>query len=355
MGFFANLFQKKKYTESVVLIDISANSVAGAYVRYIESEIPCLLFECRLPIEVREGEPQDLAMVRSLQTLGDELIREGAPILLRATGDGHSDKVLVSIDSPWEEISVRTEKFERKDPFMFTKNMVTTALEKTNPASSEKILADESIIGTILNGYGTNDPYGKRVHRASVIVISTFINKDISKSIVSTLRSIFHTKHVVSIAGRSLRYQAIRAAFPHEHDALILDAAGSLTSVALIRKNLFTAFIEVPTPITNAESWIETITSEFTELAKQYPLPRVIFLLANESDISSLQQALTTTPQIGGFNSLWLSDNPPKIVPVLAGTIAGLIRQTATSTPDLQLHLMALYYQQMLYLNHAYI
>lgn len=343
MNFFGNLFRNKKRVESVVLVNIAADSVAGAYACYEEGETPVLLYVRRFPIEIRKDEPHERAMLRALEILGNELIREGAPILMRATGSGNAKTILVSIDAPWQETRVRTEYFERKNPFVFTKSMVTAALEKTSVAPPDKLVADESVIGTILNGYETRNPYGKKIHRASLIILTSLIDKNVSDTIVSTLRGLYHTKHILFIAGSSLRYQAMRIAFPHEREALILDVAGpSLTSIALVRGGLFVALAEVSDTATVGNSWGQKIIGKLANLATHYPLPRTIFLLARESEIPSLRDTLDAA----NLGELWLSDNPPKIVSVLASHIAGLVRQEAASPPDLRLLLMALYYYQ---------
>jgi len=343
MWVLKNLFKKEKRGESAVLIDIASDSVAGAYVRYTEGETPILLYARRLPVEARKDEPRERAMERALLILGNELIREGAPILMRATGSGNAETILVSLDTAWQETRVRIENFERKEPFVFTRSIVETALEKTCVVPPEKTLADESIIGTILNGYETRDPFGKKIHRASIIILTSLIDKNISDEIISSIRGLYHTKNILTIAGSSLRYQAMRVAFPHEREALILDATESLVSIALIRKGLFIALSEVScsSSSANGSSWIDTVKGEFAKISERYPLPRTIFLLAREQEISSLRQMLDDA----NLGNLWLSDNPPKIVSVLASHIAGFVRQATDTPPDLQLFLMALYFQ----------
>lgn len=341
MAFFSKLFREKKKTESVILIDVAGDSVAGAYAYYKECEIPTVLYTRRFPIEIRTSEPRESAMLRALLILGEELIREGAPILMRATGKGSANTILVSVDTPWQETKVRMESFERKDPFIFTKSIVNNVMEKTSSVPTDKSIADASIIGTILNGYETHNPYGKKINRAALVILTSFIDKNISESIISALRGLFHTKHILPIAGNSLRYQAMHIAFPHERGALILDMTGPLISIALIRKGLFVALVEVP-QISGDNTWINVVTDELSKLSKQYPLPRIIFLLARESEIPSLMQILNTA----NLGSFWLSDNPPRIVPVLASHIVGSVRQVTSAPPDLQLLLMALYYFQ---------
>lgn len=342
MSFFSRLFRSVR-AESVVLIDISAGSVAGAYAYYTEGEAPSLLYTRRLPIEIRAGEEHERAMLRALEVLGSVLIREGAPVLSRHAGKGSANTVLVSVDAPWQETKVRTELLERKTPFTFTKGMVAMALEKTSVTAPGKLLADESIIGTILNGYETRNPYGRKVKRAAIVTLTSLIDESISKGIVTALRSLFHTTHILSIAGSSLRYQAMRVAFPHERSALILDAIGPLLSISLVRKSFLVAVTEMTEGISiaDADSWVQRIVNELTELAKRYPLPRTIFLLSREQDAPLLEKALNAA-KVGG---LWLSDNPPKVVPVLASHVIGLVRQETAAPPDLPLLLMALYWQ----------
>ncbi|HUY05510.1 MAG TPA: hypothetical protein VMV62_02215 [Candidatus Paceibacterota bacterium] len=341
MSFLESLFHKKEYAESVILIDIGADTVAGAYARYQDGELPTILYTRRLPIEIRADEAHDRAMLRALELLGADLVREGAPALARATGSGSASRILVSIDAPWQETHVHTEHFEQEDSFVFTKELVEAKLKESAGAPSEKLLADTSIIGITLNGYDTNNPYGRRVHRASVIALTSLIERDVAKSILSMLERLYHTKDISPIAGSSLRYQAMRSLFPHERDAIIIDATGrSLTSVSLIRKGMFVTMVDVMTH-SDADDWASAVTGELADLAKHYPLPRTIFLLAREQEVTELRKKLDTTT----FAPLWFGDAPPKIVVVLKSLVGSSVRQMTTNTPGLALLLMALYFR----------
>ncbi|MEK7157236.1 MAG: hypothetical protein AAB709_01645 [Patescibacteria group bacterium] len=341
MSFLKNLFQKKESGGSVILIDIGGESVAGAYVRYEVNELPKLLYTRRLPIEIQNGEERERAMVRALSILGKNLIREGAPVLARTTGSGSADMILVSIDAPWQETRVRTEHFEQDEPFEFTKDLFAERLKESSITPSEKLLADESIIGSILNGYETHNPYGRQVRRAEIVVLTSLIEKDVAYDITSVLEGLYHTRNILPISGSSLRYQAMRTVFPHERDSISIDAtSGSLTTIALVRKGIFVTMSNV-TGSPNEDVWTATMTNELSEIAKRYPLPRTIFLLARESDTPSLRDRLGTVD----FGSLWLSDNPPKIISVMKEQMSSMVRQTATEPADIVLLLMALYFQ----------
>lgn len=341
MTLLRGLFGDGAAKESVVLIDIGARTVAGAYAHFAPGELPILVYERSLPVEFREGELQEQAVFRALKALGETLLHEGAPALARATGSSTVKNILVSIDAPWQKTSVRSEYLEEKKPFVFTKRLVAAVLEKTKVKPPGKMLVNESVIGTILNGYETKDPYGKEVHRAEIVILTSLIDESVANSILSIVRGLYHTRHITPIAGTSLRYQAMRKAFPHERDTLMLDVTGPLTSIALIRRDLFMSIMQIADGLATTDAWVQQVTMELIELSRHYPLPRTIFLLAREPDIYPLQKALAAA----NLGELWLSENPPTIVPVLASHLTQFVRRVTTGTPDLLLLLMALYWQ----------
>lgn len=338
MNVFKNFFNHNR-TESIVLIDIRDDSVAGACMHTKEGGVPVLVYTERISFSVRENEPSENALLRALETLGTNLIREGAPVLLRATGSGRSNTILVSVDGLWQKTSIRTERFERKDPFVLTKSMVANVLGKNHSIPPEYVLVDQGIIGTMLNGYGTRDPYGKKARRADLLILNSFIAEDIAESVSIMLRGLYHTDAILLLSGNSLRYQAMRVAFPHQRDAFIIDAVGLHTSIAMVRNDLFVVLAEMSDVSLKETEWIQKISEEFATLKNRYPLPQTIFLIAQESDIPSLQKLLTTA----NLNTLWFSNNPPKIIPVLPSHMVSLVRQAASTPPDLQLFFMALF------------
>jgi hypothetical protein len=220
--------------------------------------------------------------------------------------------------------------------------MVSKRLKEIHKDVPAKTLVDESIIGTILNGYGTKQPYGKKATHAAVIVLTSLIESHVALNIVRTLERLYHSKNILPIAGNSLRYQAIREAFPHEHDALILDATNEeLSSISLVRKGLIVSLVQAGVPSDTGE-WVSTTVNELAELSRQYPLPRTIFLLAREAKIEKLRHELDRSE----FASLWLSDNPPRVVSVVASHMSAAVRQTTEHPADVILLLMTIYYAQ---------
>ena len=342
MHFLLTFFQNKKRKESVVIITLSARSVAGAYAHYTENTLPVVPYARRLPVEMHAGEPEEQALFRALQKLGTDLIRNGAPALARTTGSGTANRVLVVLDSPWQETAIRIEKFEAASPFVFSKNMVTKRLSEIETTSPGKSIAEESILHTLLNGYETMSPYGKTAHRAELTILSSLLDEQLLRKATEIVRSIFHTSQVSSVSGPSLRYQAVRNVFQHDFDTYIIDATDlPAVSFALVRKGILIELISKQLS-TEKPNWSTSFTRISAEIMQKNIIPQTLFLLAPESEILMLQNGLDTN----FFKSISPGAKPPRIIPIFKNNLYGFIRQGVASSADLMLLLAVLFYQK---------
>lgn len=324
----------------MALIDIASDSVAGGYVRYEEGKTPEILYAKRVSIERGRIEA-------ALAALGEMLTREGAPVLARITGSGSVASVLVSVGAPWQETRVRTERLQGKGEFTFTSRILADALTKEAIDEGHRILADEIVVGTILNGYETKRPLGKRVSEADVIILASFIDREVAEVIARALRRLYHTREIRLASASALRYEALRRAFPHQKSYLIVDAGTTVTDITLVRRGLLAGVdderagsssgtVSVLTK-QSAPGWCANIEEGFNHLAKQQPLPHTIFLLTSEAARASCKQDLEKMP----FASLWLSNDPPTVIPLAPSQIPQ-VRFGDGAIPDLPLALLAL-------------
>lgn len=337
---FFSLLAKKREHSVVVCIDIGANSIGGAYTVFQDGALPHTVYAKRVPIIAHTDETIDAAMIRALNVLGNALTTEGAPAVARATGSARVSAVLASLDAPWQTTTLRTETAEEKTPFVFTKHTARAMLSKHPSTPPDMTLVNESIIGTLLNGYETRQPYGKRAHRVAIMALSSFVKSDVLSSVASALRSLYHIRAQFSIAGSSLRYQAIREVFPHEGDAILLDAIGTEVSISLIRRGLLVASLDAQSALPGSPEWIESTTNLLRQVAVQYPLPRTIFTLTENTTAA----AVKTACESHAFRSIWLTERPPTLVFVKPSHLSSLV--TSAGTPDVVLSFMALYWQR---------
>ncbi len=333
---FAHLF-----THSVkavrVLITIDARSITGAYVCYIPGAIPKIVYEKRVPVVPRTDEAPADAMLRALKVLGEALVNEGAAASQRQCAKSRAESIIVAVGSPWQETHLRRENLRGNVPFVFTRSLANKARERAGEPPQGTYRTDDCIVGVTLNGYRTDNPYGKKALRASILILTSFIHQEVTERIRTVLNEWYPARRIRLIAGSAMRYRAIHAAFPHEENALVLDANESGIMLALIRNKLLSATADIPWPPGATVDWTAGIRRGFAELAERFPLPQTIFLLAPESLLEPLQSAI----EDARTGLLWFSDGVPRIVTVHAKTLLSLVSYTAPGDPDPSMLLLA--------------
>lgn len=371
------LFSKPK-KRSIVLVDIGSASVGGAYAHFEPNMPPAIYYTARVPIEKRPEEPADDAMVRSLTVLADILIKHGAPTLREETGSAHIDGIVASIASPWQETTIRVESKQEEKPYLFTHDLLKEMAARNTKDHPERIETGESVIATILNGYDIQNPFGKRVKRADIVILSSTIDKQVAEKVEKALRRAYHAHEITMTAFAPLSYAVMRDLYPHEKDFLILDVAGESTELAFVKRGLLTdiasiaqgtnalidAIAKVHTRLThngkvidterNAQfadfvsetekDWLCGLVEALKGFSSRHALPRTLFLLADANARGYLERLLDN-PEL---HSIWLSDEPLSIISVSPKHMSQYLRTRGKAEGDMYLAMMALFYNKML-------
>ena len=383
--FFMGIFSRKAQT-CVVLIDIGSSSIGGSYTVFEDGKPPTMYFNIRLPIDTREGESIDTAMLRTLEDVHSYLIRDGAPSVRREIGSGHIDHVLVSVAAPWQETKVKTQTISPGKPFTFTQNMVSDIVSGIE-IPKDKVGSGESIIATILNGYETNQPFDKVVTRVDLVILSSTLVKEVTEKIKKSIRASYHTSEITFTAFAPVSYAVLRDLYPHEKDFLVVDVSGEGTDVAFVKRGLLidvgslrqginalldsgrraglrslaeekqTARMPMTQPGyihperntafgVQAESaereWLQTMSALLRAFANRHALPRTLFLLADDEVRSYLKRTLNS----GALHTLWLSDSPLSIIPITPAQFLPYVQTRGLAQGDIFLSILALYYRK---------
>jgi len=261
--------------------------------------------------------------------------------------------VFVSIGAPWQQSDVRVETIQQDKPFVFNKAIVESAA-RTNEVPEGKVEAGEAVVATILNGYESRNPLGKKVRRADMVIMSSMLDKAVSESIQKALRKTYHTHDIHMTAFAPVAYEVLRDLYPHQKDFLVFDVAGTATDVVFVKGGLLidvrsldtgvhdllhaartggvvsTGITGIDTdsgsiidPARNARfadkisevqaAWLENLRSTLADFSSRHPLPRTIFLLADGETRDFLRRLLDSDP----LRSLWLSEEPFTVVPII--------------------------------------
>jgi hypothetical protein len=343
------LFGTKVKLASVALIDIDSSSVGGALAHLSSNDAPVVYFTIRQTIEAREHEEISEAMLRTLAELSDKLVTLGAPILRQETGSGHIDRIFVSVGAPWQKTKIRIEAISETKPFVFTQAILAEVIKKGEEIPAGYTKSDEAVVATLLNGYETEKPFGKKATRADIIILSSLLDQKVAKEIEKTLRATYHTHALTLTIFASVSYAAFRDIYPHEKNFLLLQVAGEATDIAFVKRGFLVDVASIPHGLNdlreeNEKEWLSYIEASFQDASVRHALPRTLFLLADESARDYLKRLLDSS----SMRSLWLTDDPLRVISVVPAHFAQFVKSRGNAEGDVFLALLALFSKKCL-------
>jgi hypothetical protein len=323
------LFGSKEKTKSLVLVDISSSSVGAAYARTTPNGPTVLVHSVRAPIAASSTDISTELMLRTLDGVLRDLRQNGAPALHKLSGSG-------------SEIHIETLVEEKL--FTITETLLLEAKKKIKTPEGY-YRSEESILGSVLNGYETPEPVGKRAKRAEIIVLSATIKEETAKLLRSTLGT-FSSLHAVNFTELpSLIARAAKTVFPHEKDYLALRVSGEATELVLVKhgfpifiatvptgldafrhaaqENGFSSFPDGGDSIDRTKSvgldikladterrWVSALITHLSTFTEKHALPRTVFLITEEHAGAFLRRVLDAPD----MHALWLSDEPLAVI-----------------------------------------
>jgi hypothetical protein len=372
MGFFS-----KKKNISYALINIDSASIGGGLAYIPEGATPILYFTERRNIEPKEHEDVVEAMIRTVEEVTDSLMKKGAPALRKETGNGHVDKILVSIGAPWQKTSIRIETISEKKPFSFTKALLADTIRNVVEIPKGFRKSGESVLATLLNGYNTPNPFGMKVSRAEMIILSSLVDSDVADKVENVLRKTYHTHALTITAFAPLAYSVFKNIYPHETDFLVLQISGEATDIAFVKHGLLVNVASITHGVNdlmrnldmaakvadnethesvnlldssrnerfskNADeakkTWLLNIIETLRGFSTSYALPHTLFLLADAEVRDYLKNALDSQT----VRVLWLTDDPLRVIATTPSHFTNFVKTRGDAEVDIHLEMLALF------------
>jgi hypothetical protein len=254
------LFSKKK-SHSVALFDIDSRTIGAALAHFSEGVSPVLYYSSRVAIKTKEHETKEESMVRTLHEAAEKMSTTGAPLLRKGTGSGHSDEILVSIGSPWQKTSVRSESLNDNKPFVFNKGILAEAMKGGPEVPKGYMTSGQSVVAILLNGYSVPEPYGKKASRADMMIVSSLIKEEIASSVEKTLRKTYHTHALTLTAFAPVAGSVFSTIYQHERDFLVVHIAEESTDIVSIKNTRLTDVLGMEYGIENQNSAVQDTAS----------------------------------------------------------------------------------------------
>lgn len=376
---------KNRHIKTVVLIEIGSASISGAYALIDEKNHPIIYYSNHAPIHLRHNTSLIDKVTDALQKITKDLLTNGAPTTAHRSGRSiYIDSIIVSIAAPWQETQIRKEQKNRHKPFRFTKltmdEMVTHISKRV---ADGRVITNNLVISTSLNGYAVQHPFGISTKEAEVVVLESYIDKEMVTRVRQIIINTFHNNNIEITAFAPVIYAVLRIMYPNEQNMLILDISGEATDIVLIkdgilidvvhtqrglnmlRKSAYDAGIHAAEPsesfhtmehtmlidskrntkftasIQQARAlWLQDVIQALQTLNIKYVLPKNIFLLADDEAISFIKRQLDKEPS---FQTLWLSTEPIPIITLSTRQFFTLVQYRGGAQNDTFISILALY------------
>lgn len=366
----------KKDTRTVVVVDIRSSSISAGYVVLKQGAQPQIIHSIQYPVDPHATEPVQEALPRTLETVLTALIHNGAQKVLEAGYSADSDHVLVTVSSPWQSSHIATVRKEEEKPFTFTKEVLDDMTGSTTVATPGRKLVSQLVLSTFLNGYETQNPFGREAKTVEAITLSTDIDESMYEKIHEVTRKSFHHKNIDIYAYLPELYAAVKDVAPLTRDYLVFDVGADVSDIVLVKHGILVSSAVYASGMRNIldavhksglsshsiptnehavldagrnatfgdttqlakTAWIEGMKVTLGAIAKEEPLPRLVFV-SSESAVSDFVTRLLDAPEL---RSLWLSDEPLTLVSLTTSQFSSFVSGTHDATPSLPLYVLAL-------------
>jgi hypothetical protein len=346
-------FLGKQRARNIAVVDLSSTSAAAAYATYSGIAPPQIIFSAREPAEAYGSGAA--GSLRALDAVAREMTSKGAPLLRKVTGTGSVEEVILLLGDPWQKTSLSIKIVEKDKPFIFTKSLLTEAVPSGSRAT---------IVSTVLNGYDSPEPVGKKVKRAEIAVLSSTTDGEVERLAKRAIRTFTGAAPLSLLSFPEAATAVLKGFFPHERDFLALRIGNETTEIAFVRDG-YPAGVEtaatgagafssaaghagvssagvagiidreksgrLETHMQGAEqAWVTAMHDAFLKVAAEGALPRTLFLFADE-EVLPLFKRLLDAPDL---HTLWLSDEPLSVIPMQRGSLSASMRKADDQLED---------------------
>ena len=270
--------------QPVVIFDIGSASIGGAVV-FPGKEVPRISYCTRiyLPFPEKADKQHLLPQIEEVlsQVVG-RVQKEG----LRSKGKESMvpKEIVCVLSSLWSNTRTTSASFEHKERFVVTDNIMDNLLaqiHKTNEEDKEDttVTIEEVVVNSLLNGYPTRFPLGKRAQRIDVSFLESTVAKSLHEKMDDVIYKVFSPDIPLLLRSFTLvGFSVTRDVFDDVKDFILIDVTGEITEISVVRDSALEDTLSFP-------YGRNTIVRDIAKKTKSVPedvLARVRLALADE-------------------------------------------------------------------------
>ena len=192
-------------------------------------------------------------MIKALDSVLKDIQKQGI-LHLNFTGlRNHGIKnAFYILSSPWCASQTKIIKIKKDKPFEITKDSIENFIDEqenkflSNNSDEGSRIIEKKIIEAKLNGYKTDEIYGRKARDIELSFFMTSVPEYILNELKNTARKYFNfrSSHFHSFALSS--FSAIRDIYSDKENFIYLDVHGELTDLSIIKDNVFVESASFP-------------------------------------------------------------------------------------------------------------
>jgi len=374
-------------TKTVLLLDVGSDAVSGAIVLLSPGK-PNILYKTERAVIHPDKARANRLLSQTIDSVSTVLLElAGRNDLFPRSSPLSSfvNEVLIFLSAPWTVSQTESLHLSSQEPVLVTEEILRklheeAARERTVPAGMK--LIEQKLMRAELNGYPTQEPYGKLAGDISFSLFSGYAAEHALQKMTDAVERSVHPKRVTFHSFSFSAFAALRDGMQERQDFLLLHLGGEQTEVSIVRQGIllesrsfpfgrkhFLRLVRHETKMpasvaetlltlhaesksegrfygqmkkelhTAQEEWLRHFTESLQSLAEGAFLPRTIFLIAD----SSVAPVLEKTVQGGDFSTFTVVSGSFEVLLLGAETFGPLLGGNPLSLGDPSINLESLF------------
>ena len=227
-----------------IIFDVDSSTVAGGLFEFgYDQKGNC--------INVRELSSVRKNITNGTQYSFEEYWRRTQQIFTEVVEETHLqslipvENVYCNVSAPWSSAQKREVIYTKKKPFVLTKELADKLIEKEVGSSLKKnldyhkhdvVLIDRKTIAVYGNGYPARNPIGKEMSDVKIDSLITVMSEGTKNTFDHIIEQSFHRGPIFT-SNIFIAYHDIQKSLPDYNDSIVIDVAGEMTEVMIVKKD----------------------------------------------------------------------------------------------------------------------
>lgn len=240
-----NFFGKSKTNDELFLVfDIGSSSVGGAFFRIQKDGSPRIVYTTRESFLLAETMKTDELFALALKALKVVATRASLSKI------GVPSKVFCILSSPWYASQTRTIKLAKDTSFVLTKDLADSLIKneikafeeehglKNDHEASTVRTIEIKTMKTLLNGYPSLDPIGKKIEEVEMSIFISMGHLEIFNKIEEAINKHFTVENIHYSSFLMTSFAVSRSLFINRDNFLLVNIGGEITEISMIKKDI---------------------------------------------------------------------------------------------------------------------